>query len=92
MHACIADEDRRTRREVAPRWHVSEAEFSGVGSYMKGRLSLDKVRLSFEHQRAPVHIVPWSLVELSLAHTHAQTRNLSLALTRTCRSMLRLMR
>eukprot|EP00955_Chlamydomonas_euryale_P107135 365747-Chlamydomonas_euryale.AAC.12 len=47
------DDDRGKKvgrdMEPAPRWHVSVAEFEEVGSYMKGRLTLDKSLKRIEH-------------------------------------------
>ena len=42
-----AIEGEKRRREVAqsaPRWHVTHADFDSISSYLKGRLTLDRVR------------------------------------------------
>ena len=43
LAAAAAAEEKPRKREVAPRWHVAQAEFDSVSAYLKGRLTIDKV-------------------------------------------------
>ena len=54
-----AEERRTNKKEPLPRWFVTGAELQSVSSYMRGRLTLDKVRLHYELKRGRrLHFIP----------------------------------
>lgn len=44
MLPCADDVSKKLRDAGPPRWFVSEAELQTISSYMRGRLTLEKVR------------------------------------------------